>query len=88
MVQKSFNFGNYYGLLFRYTLNLLNELCIDSKVIKNIHQIMYDHLVFLLNNINPLSKDKHIFLLNDQYLLYTIKQLLIYMIKKIILLQI
>jgi len=48
--------------------NLLNELCIDSKVIKNIHQIMYDHLVFLLNNINPLSKDKYIFLLNDNWL--------------------
>ena len=31
---------------FRYTLNLLNELCIDSKVIKNIHQIMYDHFSF------------------------------------------
>ena len=34
------DFGNltlitHYGLLFRYTLNLLNELCIDSKVIKN-----------------------------------------------------
>ena len=65
---ENLTLSTHYGLLFRYTLNLLNELCIDSKVIKNIHQIMYDHLVFLLNNINPLSKDKYIFLLNDNWL--------------------
>ena len=64
---ENLTLSTHYGLLLDTHSNLLNELCIDSKVIKNIHQIMYDHLVFLLNNINPLSKDKYIFLLNDNW---------------------
>ena len=31
---ENLTLSTHYGLLFRYTLNLLNELCIDSKVKK------------------------------------------------------
>ncbi len=55
----------HYGLLIRFADKLFNKLHINGyELIKNIRKLLYNNLVFLLNDINPIKEEQSISKLN------------------------